>query len=301
VNEVTQVELKKISLGNGETLGYREREGGEKVLLLVHGNMTSSKHWDVLIEGLSPDFKVYALDLRGFGISSYNTPISSIKDFSEDIKLFVDALQLQSFSLMGWSTGGAIAMQFASDYPKQVQKLLLLASASTRGYPFYKADAKGKPILKERMTTIEDIKQDRARTIPIQKAYQTRDKDRLRMIWDAVIYTHKKPTAAQYEDYLEDMLTQRNLPEVYQALNTFNISKHYNGLLEGTGEAERIKVPTRVLQGTRDLVVPEKMALEIIQDLGEEAELVYLENCGHSPLIDDLTQLIEKVESFLRK
>ena len=49
-----------------------KREGGEKIVILVHGNMTSSKHWDVLIESLDPKYKVYALDLRGFGESSYH-------------------------------------------------------------------------------------------------------------------------------------------------------------------------------------------------------------------------------------
>lgn len=42
------IHLKNVSLANGETLGYREREGGTEHLLLTHRNMTSSKHWDVL-------------------------------------------------------------------------------------------------------------------------------------------------------------------------------------------------------------------------------------------------------------
>jgi len=45
-NEIT---LKSIRIPNGETIGYRESGTGDKILLLVHGNMTSSKHWDVLM------------------------------------------------------------------------------------------------------------------------------------------------------------------------------------------------------------------------------------------------------------
>ena len=59
---VIKVELKKVPLPNGETLTYREREGGDRNLLLIHGNMTSSKHWDLLIDRLNPNLKVYALD-----------------------------------------------------------------------------------------------------------------------------------------------------------------------------------------------------------------------------------------------
>jgi len=41
---VNKVQYKQVDLPNGERISYREREGGEKKLLLIHGNMTSSKH-----------------------------------------------------------------------------------------------------------------------------------------------------------------------------------------------------------------------------------------------------------------
>ena len=109
--------MKEVQLTNGETIAYREREGGEKKVLLIHGNMTSSKHWDLVLDNMAEEFKLYALDLRGFGNSSYNQLITSIKDFSDDVKLFVDEIGLKDFAIVGWSTGGAVAMQFAADYP----------------------------------------------------------------------------------------------------------------------------------------------------------------------------------------
>ena len=83
------------------------------------------------------------------------------------------------------------------------------------------------------------------------------------------------------------MVTQRNLAEVYHALNTFNISTTDNS------------VPTLVLRGDRDFVMTEQMSREIMEDLGENAQFQCLANCGHSPLIDDLPQLISKIENFL--
>ena len=80
--------------------------------------MTSSKHWDILIEKMDPKYKIYAVDMRGFGISSYHTPVQRIKDFSDDIKLFVDEIGLKDFSMIGWSTGGAAAMELCADYPR---------------------------------------------------------------------------------------------------------------------------------------------------------------------------------------
>lgn len=44
---LADISLHYVELGNGETMAYREREGGTRPLVLVHGNMTSSVHWDV--------------------------------------------------------------------------------------------------------------------------------------------------------------------------------------------------------------------------------------------------------------
>ncbi|RPD36659.1 3-oxoadipate enol-lactonase, partial [Petrotoga sp. HWH.PT.55.6.1] len=77
------------------------------------------------------------------------------------------------------------------------------------------------------------------------------------------------------------------------------ISDDYNGIKQGDGRAKNIKCPTLILWGENDLVVPEQMALDIQHDIGENAKLIYLKNCGHSPLVDDLDQLIKVVKKFL--
>ncbi|PNS00739.1 3-oxoadipate enol-lactonase [Petrotoga miotherma DSM 10691] len=290
--------LKKIELPNGETLGYRYKQGGGKTLLLIHGNMTSSKHWDVFMEAFDSDYTIYAPDLRGFGISTYNNPIDSLDDFKEDLKLFVDKLGLSKFDLMGWSTGGGVCMIFVADYPSYVGKLILMESVGTRGYPILKKDEKGKPIKGEFLKTKEEIAQDPVQVVPILNAYNNKDKDFLKIVWEATIYTHNKPEPQKYEEYLDDMLTQRNLVDVDYALATFNISDDYNGIKQGDGRAKSIKCPTLILWGENDLVVPEQMALDIQNDIGENAKLIYLKNCGHSPLVDDLHQLIKVVKNF---
>ncbi|WP_242698490.1 alpha/beta fold hydrolase [Bacillus sp. SD088] len=130
-----------ITLRNGENLFYVKKDGGEHVLLLIHGNMASSTQWDLLLEEIDPVFTVYAVDLRGYGQSTYHQPINSIKDFSDDIKQFVDQLDLKKVYLIGWSNGGGVAMQFAADYPEHVNKIVLLSSMSTRGYPALSIDS----------------------------------------------------------------------------------------------------------------------------------------------------------------
>ncbi|MBM7655629.1 pimeloyl-ACP methyl ester carboxylesterase [Neobacillus cucumis] len=294
---MVKVTMKEVHLPNGETLAYRERAGGEQKVLLIHGNMTSSKHWDLVYENMDAKYKLYAVDLRGFGKSTYHNLVMSIKDFSDDVKLFVDEVGLRDFAVVGWSTGGAVAMQFAADYPGYCNKLILLASESTRGYPF---DGKIKEQDEQRrFITHAEIKQDVTKTIPVQTAYDTNNTELLKLIWNSVIYTHHQPSSERYEEYLQDMRTQRNLAEVHHSNNTFNISHRHNGLVKGNGKVDDINVPVLILRGERDYVVTAEMTQEIIKDLGEKATFIELKNCGHSPLVDDLPQLLAVITEFL--
>lgn len=294
---MVNVTLKEVKLANDETLTYRERDGGEIKVLLIHGNMTSSKHWDLVLENLDAKYKIYAVDLRGFGGSTYTNIVMSIKDFSDDVKLFVDEIGLKDFAVVGWSTGGAVAMQFVADYPGYANKLILLASESTRGYPFDgKFNENDEP---RRFALHEEIKRDVTKTIPVQTAYDTNNTELLKLIWNAVIYTHNQPEPELYDAYVQDMRTQRNLAEVHHSNNTFNISHHHNGLVEGNGKVDDITVPVLVLSGDRDFVVTGDMTKELLEDLGEKARFIELKNCGHSPLVDDLPQLLNAITQFL--
>ncbi|QFF99084.1 alpha/beta hydrolase [Psychrobacillus glaciei] len=295
------MELHKVLLANGEAFAFRERPGGEDVIVLVHGNMTSSKHWDLLMEKIDKKFTLYAIDLRGFGESTYFTRVQGIKDFSDDLKEFVDLLSLNPFHLIGWSTGGAICMQFVADYPEYCEKLVLLASASTRGYPFYGTNLDGSQNLEHRLQTLQEVESDPSKTMAMQGLYDTSNREGLKAVWNAAIYTHNQPCEAHYEVYVEDMLTQRNLADVYHSLNTFNISGGHNGVNDGTNQAKDISIPVLILRGDRDYVVTEEMTQEIVSDLGENARYIPLVNCGHSPLIDDLEQLTDRIETFFYK
>lgn len=291
--------LPKVTLNNNETIAYRKRLGGKQIIILVHGNMTSSKHWDVLMDALNPKYTVYALDLRGFGESSYHERITHIKDFSDDLKGFVDALGLRGFHLIGWSTGGAVCMQFEADYPGLCEKLILIASASTRGYPFYGTKADGTPDMERRLRTIQDVEQDAGKTLVIQGLYDSENREGLKAVWNALIYTHNKPNNEKYDEYVDDMLTQKNIADVYYSLNTFNISDKNNGLTDGTDQAKNLAIPILILRGDRDYVVTEQMTKEIVEDLGDNATYIPLQDTGHSPLIDDLPKLTELIETFL--
>ncbi|WP_032120736.1 intracellular short-chain-length polyhydroxyalkanoate depolymerase [Clostridium amazonitimonense] len=294
------ITLKSIKLPNEETMSYREAGKGNKIMILVHGNMTSSKHMEILMKEFLDQYKIYAVDLRGFGKSTYNKRIDSLKDFSDDIKLFVDAMGLKDFVMMGWSTGGGVAMQFIADYPGYVSNLILLESVGIKGYPMFRKDENGQPILTELISSKEDIEKDPIQVAPVLQAYATKNKEYMRTLWNMAIYTKNKPEDNLYEEYLEDMMTQRNLVDVDYALVNFNMSNEHNGVVKGNGLVDKIDIPTLVFQGDRDYVVPREMGEEIVRGIGKNAKLVILEDSGHSPLIDCMDRLVKEIKQFLR-
>ena len=82
------MEKKFVSIGN-ETLAYLD-EGQGDVVLMLHGNMSSSVHYGPLIERLRGSFRCIAPDLRGFGDSSYNNRFDTMDELAEDVKNEVD-------------------------------------------------------------------------------------------------------------------------------------------------------------------------------------------------------------------
>jgi pimeloyl-ACP methyl ester carboxylesterase len=284
----------EITLNNGETLAFQVRPGGASILVLIHGNMASSDQWDLLMEQLDPAYTVYAVDLRGYGKSSYHTPIDSIADFSQDLKLFTDALGVKSFHLMGWSNGGGVAMKFAADYPDQVEKLILLASMSTRGYPVFGPDG-------ERLRTKDQIVLDPGLNM-IRDAVQHNNKTFFKTAMDQLLYTKNQPEEDRYDKYLENALNQRNQLDVAHAANQFNISTESNEAAAGTGEIGHITSPVLVLWGKDDLLTSEHMTLEIIKDMKNSNIDVHYTvlPAGHAALIDHLEGVVNEVERFLR-
>ena len=86
---------------------------------------------------MQDQYHIYALDLRGFGQSTYNQSIDSLQDFAEDVKLFIDELKLEKFSLMAGQWAVALRCNY-SEPPNFAEKLILVESVGMKGYPIFK-------------------------------------------------------------------------------------------------------------------------------------------------------------------
>lgn len=294
------MQLKTVELPNGETVAYREREGGERPLILVHGNYSSSRHMDVFFENLSSDYKLYAPDLRGFGDSSYETPVSSMKAFSDDIAAFMKSLGLSSVDFIGWSLGGGVVLQLAADHPGAVRRSVIIGSVGIKGYPLYQFDENMKPT-STRITSKAMIERDPVIAKPALKLYESKDKEGVKQLFRNAIFTETMPSNERFDAYAEATFKQRNLVDADYALTTFNMSHEHNGAVEGTGKIDDVRGPVLVIQGDKDQIVSKDQYESIREGLGDRAEYAEFTHSGHAPMFDEPDKFFKTIESFLKK
>src|SRR5690554_8010749 len=92
------IKKENIRLPNGEELSYIKLGSGDNNLILIHGNYATSYQYIPLLKDIPLNFTIYAIDLRGFGDSSYYRRIQSLEDFANDIVLFTNLLKIDKFS-----------------------------------------------------------------------------------------------------------------------------------------------------------------------------------------------------------
>ncbi len=115
-------------------LNYKEVGEGSP-LLILHGLFGSSDNWISIARKLGEKHKVYIIDLRNHGDSPHSNKFS-YKVMANDLKEFIEEHSITTFDLMGHSLGGKTAMYYATQYPKLVNKLIIVDIAP-REYPVH--------------------------------------------------------------------------------------------------------------------------------------------------------------------
>lgn len=108
---------------NGITLNY-EIIGQGKPLILLHGNQENYHIFDLIKDTLAKHYEVHLIDSRNHGESDLTTDYS-FETMTEDIKTYIDALNLSPVYFYGFSDGGIIGLMLASKYPYLISKLMI--------------------------------------------------------------------------------------------------------------------------------------------------------------------------------
>jgi pimeloyl-ACP methyl ester carboxylesterase len=229
---------------------YWDEQGTGDPILLIMGLGYPSYLWHRMRPVLSERYRTVALDNRGSGQSDAPAGVYPITLMAADAAATLDAAGIKSAHVFGLSMGGMIAQEFALQYPERVRSLILGCTAPG-GPNAVRAEKKVTDILMARGLTPEEA----------AKAMRP------------FIYDSATPL-----DRIEEDLALRR--------KWFPKPEGYIGQLQGImawesyARLERINVPTLVIHGLTDQLVPPGNG-ELIAAKIPGAKLVMLPQASH--------------------
>jgi 3-oxoadipate enol-lactonase len=257
----------KVRLKSGTIINYLDHgadQGDGHAVLLIHAFPLNHTMWQPQTAHLSPRFRIIAPDVRGFGESLPPTPWTMMQ-MCEDLKEFVDVLDLDSYAVAGISMGGYIALPFTFWFPDKVRQLIL---ADTRARGDNEAEKQGRTemmatLVREGVQVLPQLMLPRLlRPDPSSEAVE--------FVTTIILENH--PSAAMYA-----LMAMRDRPDSTMTL-------------------ERINCPTLVIAGEYDAAREECMK---IAETLPEGTFVQIPRAGHLSNIDNPKAFNQALEEFL--
>src|SRR5882724_6532494 len=113
---------------NGLKMYYEVHGSGEPVVLLHGAFMTITNNWTGWIGELSKTRKVIAVEMQGHGRTADVPRDITYENLADDVAALLDHLKIPRADLIGYSMGGAVAMQCAIRHPDKVRKVVVISS-----------------------------------------------------------------------------------------------------------------------------------------------------------------------------
>lgn len=247
-------------------------------LVLIHGTSASLHTWEGWATALSPRRRVISVDLPGFGL----TGPSASGDYRGDtyarfVLELMDQLKVQRFALAGNSLGGEVAWRTALLAPQRVTKLILVDAAG----PDFESDSVPIGFLAARVPVLNRIFEG---VLPRS------------MVVASLRNVYGDPS--RVDDALIDRYYQLTLREGNRRALVQRFQQNRRGQ-----DAERIrelKLPTLILWGGRDRLVPLSVAQQFKRDIAG-SELMVFEDLGHMPHEEAPARTVAPVQAFLQR
>jgi pimeloyl-ACP methyl ester carboxylesterase len=262
----------------GSWVNYVEMGEGPP-LVLVHGLSGAWQNWLEQIPHFSDSHRVIALDLPGFGASPMPPWEISIPAFGRFLRDFCERLGIESCALVGNSMGGFVATEVAISDPERVEKLVLVSAAGITW-----ARARREPAAM--------IGRVGRAALPLVLRFQMSGIRRPGLRRRAFQGVFHEPSSLRREVLWENFAPAMTSPGYFDAItNLFGYDIR--------DRLEEIEVPTLIVWGRNDRVVPVPAALSYKKRIGENAELVIFDECGHVPQIERPVRFNRLLHRFL--
>ncbi|HVO54817.1 MAG TPA: alpha/beta fold hydrolase [Solirubrobacterales bacterium] len=112
---------------HGHRAVYRTAGSGPN-LVLIHGMINSSRHWEAVATRLAESHRVIAPDLIGHGDAATPRGDYSLGAHAASIRDLLSAIGVERATIVGHSLGGGVAMQFFYQFPQRTERLVLISS-----------------------------------------------------------------------------------------------------------------------------------------------------------------------------
>lgn len=257
----------------GIRLHVRDRGPREApALLMLHGFGSSLHTWQPWADALAPDLRVIGVDLPGAGLSAADPGGDYSDERSIEILLaLLDRLQIERISLLGNSLGGRIAWRFAAAHPERVERLLLIAPDGFASPGFEYGKAPEVPALLHLLRYV----------LP---------KSVLRMNLLVAYADPGQLTDAAVTRYHDLLLAPGNRVAMLQRMAQVTLERPEPLLA-------RIEVPTLLLWGERDAMIPFSNADDYLAAM-PDVRLVSFPDLGHVPHEEAPMRTVEPVRAF---
>jgi pimeloyl-ACP methyl ester carboxylesterase len=243
---------------------------GEPVLF-VHGFGADKDIWNRLIKDIDCKFHMIAIDLPGWGKSSFISGQDyGVQQNAGRIDSFRTAIGIDSWHVVGWSMGGTTSATYALRYPERVRSVTLMDTGGFRLPAF--AEGKPDPIEAAKVLLVKN-REDFDRTLEMAFANPP---------W---LPGFARNIAAEHliaRGPAQSEMLPRVMVDITSLSSTF---KDYKGALQ-------------VIWGQEDRMM-DKSVMSTIKDMHPDAVTHIIEGCGHSPLMEKPSESAKLISDFI--
>lgn len=250
-------------------------------LLLVHGDGDSAAVWRPALETLASTYRVYALDLPGFGASEPPEDYTPAA-YARFLDAFLDRVGVERAAVVGSSFGGLIALHLAFASPDRVTALVLVSSAGlgqliNLGWPSPVLPGYGESLIAWNKTPWGAAQRAWKRAVLL------------------LVRSYRAP-----RDWLLEQYQSAQRPGVLDsALAVTRTQADLFGQREVVlDRLAQVRVPTLVAWGALDPVLPSVQAWAAVERLAQ-GSLVVFPDCGHLPYLEQPQRFAAAVDQFL--
>jgi pimeloyl-ACP methyl ester carboxylesterase len=261
---------------DGVRVHYQEKGNGTP-LILIHGYTSSVYSWKDVFEPLSKNFRVIAVDLKGFGFTGKPDGDYTRRAQATLVAHLLDHLKLEKAWLCGNSMGGEVALNFARQNPQRVAGLILIDSsgAKVEGTSSLAPSYLLIPVVGRVLTALA-LRSDKLVREGLEKSFYDRAK-----ITDERVAAYYRP--------LQTRGGQLAALRARTQASQFPIEP----------DIGKISARTLIIWGAEDALIP-LAAGQRMNSLIKDSNLLVFEKCGHLPQEEMPERVAQEITRFIK-